>query len=137
MTSANTIEYTIFNKEGKEVGRHRQNLMCMRNNDGLDKFIPASDFTIKSWGYDEDDEYWEEDEELEEETLEQWLLKNKASITSKLFEPGDIINVRKVGKCEVIERFDIFEKGQNWFPIYTVKLESGEIVDIDQNKIIP
>lgn len=136
MTSSNVIEYTIFNKEKEVVCHHRQNIMCHINNDDLMKYIPASDFTIQSWGYDEEDEYWEENED--DENLEEWLSKNKATITSKLFNIGDIINVKKkIGKCEVIERFDIFKKGQNWFPIYTVKTELGEIIDINQNNIKP
>lgn len=46
MTSSNVIEYIIFDKELNEVGRHRQNIMCHTNNDGLEKFRPFSDFTI-------------------------------------------------------------------------------------------
>lgn len=50
-TSANVIEYNIYDKDGKSVGYHRQNVMCMRCNDGLEKFTPASDFEIESYGY--------------------------------------------------------------------------------------
>lgn len=133
MTSANKIEYTIFNKQGEEVGIHSQNIMCHICNDDLMKFIPASDFTIKAWGYDEEEDYWED----KEVNLEKWLLKNKATITFKKFNPGNILNIRKIGKCEVIEMFDIFKKGQNFFPIYTVKTDTNEIIDINQNQIIP
>lgn len=61
MTSANKIEYTIFDKQGQEVGKHSQNIMCHTCNDGLEKFIPVSDFTIQSWGYDEEEDEWEGD----------------------------------------------------------------------------
>lgn len=78
MTSANVIEYNIYNKEGQQVGRHRQNILCKTCNDGLEKFQPASDFTIQAWGYDEEEELWESDEYV---NLEEWLKKNKAEIT--------------------------------------------------------
>ena len=58
MTSSNIIEYIIFDKELNEVGRHRQNIMCHTNNDGLEKFRPFSDFTILPHGYDENEEHW-------------------------------------------------------------------------------
>lgn len=79
MTSANVIEYAIKDKDGKSVGRHRQNIMCKTCNDGLEKFIPASDFTIWPWGYDEEEEIWED----EPENLEKWLKANKSEITFK------------------------------------------------------
>jgi hypothetical protein len=53
MTSQNTITYLIFDKNGKNVGTHSQNLMCKRCNDGLHQFKPAEDFTIDF--YDEGD----------------------------------------------------------------------------------
>jgi hypothetical protein len=133
MTSANVIEYSIFNKDGDEVGRHRHNIMCRRDNDGLEKFKPASDFTILSWGYDEEEEYWEG----EKQNLTVWLSENKAEITSKEFSTGDIVDVRKIGKCEIIQHFGIFKKEKNLFPVYDVKTETGEIITINQNDIKP
>ena len=59
MTSSNIIEYIIFDKELNEVGRHRQNIMCHTNNDGLEKFRPFSDFIILPYGYGYRD--WETD----------------------------------------------------------------------------
>ena len=136
MTSANTVEYTIL-KDGKQVGRHRQNVMCQTCNDGLEQFQPYEDYTIQSWGYDEEEEEWEN----EPENLKEWLIKNPASITFKDFNEGDIINVRKIGEVEVIKRFGIGERRKidkmNWFPVYTVKLPSGDVIDINQNDIKP
>lgn len=133
MTSANVINYIIRDKEDNQVGTHRQNIMCHTCNDGLEKFTPASDFTIQAWGYDEEDEKWEN----EPENLETWLSKYKASITFKKFEAGDIINVRKIGECKVIERFEVFKKDNNWFPVYDVKKSDGEVITINQNDIKP
>ena len=80
MTSANVIEYTIFDKQGNDVGSHRQNIMCKRCNDGLEKFQPPSEFTIQPWGYDEDEVMWYG----KVQNLEKWLTKNKAEISFKL-----------------------------------------------------
>lgn len=59
MTSANVIEYRIFNKERETVGQHRQNIMCYERWDKLLTFIPLYDHTIQAYGYNEEDEYWE------------------------------------------------------------------------------
>lgn len=133
MTSANVIEYTIFDKENKEVGRHKQNVMCSTCNDGLEKFHPYKDFTIQPWGYDEEEELWEG----KPINLKDWISKNPASITFKKFNVGDIVHIKKVGKGKVLEFFDIFKKDKNLFPVYKVKLDSNEILDINQNQIIP
>ncbi len=61
MTSSNVIEYSIFDKFGKSVGHHRQNLMCKENYEPLMKFQPFSDYLIQAYGYDEDDEIWEDE----------------------------------------------------------------------------
>lgn len=133
MTSANIIEYTIFDKNNKKVGGHRQNVMCMTCNDGMEKFQPYEDFTIQSWGYDENEEEWEN----EQINLKEWLIKNPASITFKKFNVGDIIEVKKLGQAKVIDFFDIFKKDKNWFPMYNVELSTGEIIEITQNQIKP
>lgn len=73
MTSANVIEYTIF-RDGKSVGSHRQNLMCKSNLSKLLDFQPLSEHTILAWGYDEEDEYWEDEDG--EENLEDFLKGN-------------------------------------------------------------
>lgn len=59
MTSANVIEYTIFNKAGKAIGEHRQHLMCKSRWDELFKYHPIGDHTIQPHGYDEEEEEWE------------------------------------------------------------------------------
>jgi len=129
MTSANVIEYTIFDKEGKEVGRHRQNVLCARCNDGLEAHTPAEDFTIQPWGYDEEEELWEN----EPTNLKKWLEKNRAEITFKKFSEGDSITLKKGrGNSTILE----VRKGK-WFPEYLVKLENGEEITINQNEIIP
>lgn len=60
MTSANVVEYRILNKKGKQVGDHRQHLMCRtRWDELLTKYFPLEDYKIQAYGYDEEDEYWE------------------------------------------------------------------------------
>jgi hypothetical protein len=61
MTSANVIEYTIYDSTGKAVGDHRQNVLCKTRWHELLKFTPLGSHTIKSWGYDEEEEYWEDE----------------------------------------------------------------------------
>ena len=59
MTSANVIEYSICDSTGKEVGRHKYNLYCKPTWGELLKFIPANNYTIYPYGYDEEESYWE------------------------------------------------------------------------------
>jgi hypothetical protein len=61
MTSANVVEYRIFNHEGKTAGSHRQHLMCKEHWEDLLKFQPLDKHTIQAYGYDEEEEYWEGD----------------------------------------------------------------------------
>jgi hypothetical protein len=130
MTSANRIEYTIFDKEGNTVGSHSQNVMCKRCNDGLDKFKPESNFTILAWGYDEEEELWEDDEA---QSLEVWLKKNPAEFTFKPFEVGDIVKLtKKRGEAKVVEKL----KGK-FLPEYIVEIQNGDKLTIAQGEIIP
>jgi len=130
MTSANVIEYTIFKGE-EEVGRHRQNIMCKRCNDGLEKFQPSNEFTIQAWGYDEEEELWENDKR---ENLDGWLKKNTAEITFRKFEEGEAVKLtKKRGSAIILES----RKG-NFFPEYKVQVIGGEILDsVQQGEIIP
>lgn len=59
MTSANVIEYTIRDLNGNEVGKHKQHCLCKTHWEKLLVFTPFENFTIQSWGYDEEEEYWE------------------------------------------------------------------------------
>jgi hypothetical protein len=130
MTSANVIEYTIFKGE-EEVGRHRQNIMCKRCNDGLEKFQPSNDFTIQAWGYDEEEEMWEGDKR---ENLEDWLKKNTAEITFRKFEEGEEVKLTKKRGVGII----LESRRGKWFPEYKVQVIGGEILDpIQQGEIIP
>lgn len=61
MTSANVIEYTIRDASGVEVGRHSQHLYCKSRWYELLKYTPSESYTIQAWGYDEEEEYWEDD----------------------------------------------------------------------------
>ena len=83
------------------------------------------------------EEYWEGNNE----NLQDWLSKNKATITNKKFNIDDIIDVKKKGKCKVVKRYEIGERRKidkmNWFPVYEVKTESGDIIIIDQDEIKP
>lgn len=130
MTSANVIEYTIFDKDNNEVGRHRQNIMCHTCNDGLEKFQPSSDFTIQSWGYDEEEELWESDNRV---NLEEWLKKHPARITFKVFQPEEKIKInKKRGEGHIIETIK-----EKWFYKYRVQLLNGDIIEVNQSEIIP
>jgi len=60
MTSANVSEFTIY-KDGAPVGHHRQNWMCHTSWADLLKYEPLEEHFIKEYGYDEEEEYWEED----------------------------------------------------------------------------
>jgi len=60
MTSANVIEYTI-EKDNKRVGHYRQNIMCKSRYHELLKYEPLKEHTIIPYGYDEEDDYWEDD----------------------------------------------------------------------------
>jgi len=59
-TSANVIEYQI-KKDGKNVGHYRQNILCKTHFENLLKFEPLNEHTITPSGYDEEDEYWEDE----------------------------------------------------------------------------
>jgi hypothetical protein len=61
MTSANVTEYTIRDKDGNKVGKHYQNCLCKTKWHELLKFTPLEDHTITAWGYDEDEELWEDE----------------------------------------------------------------------------
>lgn len=76
MTSANVIQYSIF-KDEKEVGSHRENVMCKSNYESLLKYVPLKDHTIMAWGYDEEDEYWDEEPVNLETFLKKMVLFNK------------------------------------------------------------
>lgn len=61
MTSANVSNFIIIDKGGIHVGYHRQNWMCKTRWEELLKYIPSVDYLIQEWGYDEDEELWEEE----------------------------------------------------------------------------
>lgn len=73
MTSANVVEYSIL-KDGKEVGQHRQHMMCKTNWEVLLKFQPIEEHEIQAWGYDEEEEEWSNDPE----NLKEFLIKRRA-----------------------------------------------------------
>lgn len=61
MTSANVIQYTIT-KNGNRVGAFRKNVLCrLPEYSDLLRYEPLSEHEIIAWGYDEEDEYWEND----------------------------------------------------------------------------
>lgn len=69
MTSANVVEYRI-EKEGKQVGHFRKNLMCrLPEYSDLLKYQPLNEHQITAYGYDEDEDYWEDDSVNLEEFL--------------------------------------------------------------------
>jgi hypothetical protein len=60
MTSANVVEYSI-QKNGEQVGHHRENVMCKSHYEELLKFLPLEEHTITPYGYDEEEEEWEDE----------------------------------------------------------------------------
>lgn len=59
MTSANTVQYSIKDKSGKEVHNYRQNILCKSKHwENISKFVPYEDYTIQSYGLDEEEEEW-------------------------------------------------------------------------------
>lgn len=62
MTSANVIFYRI-KKNNKVVGTFRKNILCkLPDYSELLQYQPLNDFTIRPYGYDEEEEYWEGNE---------------------------------------------------------------------------
>lgn len=130
MTSANVVEYIIYNKQGKQVGRHRQNVMCSTCHDGLEKFKPVSDFTIEAWGYDEEEDLWVDEKR---QNLQEWMLKNPASFTHRVFQPQDKVKVNKRrGEGTVVETIK-----DKWFHKYKVQLLNEEVIEVQQNELMP
>ena len=135
MTSANVIEYTI-SKDGTPVGYHRQNIMCLTCNDGLELFKPANEYTIRAGGYDEEEEYWEDDNK---ENLEVWLKKHPAQYSHKTFQPNDKVKInlretKQKGEGTILEtlrdRLDLFSH-------YTVELNGERIENVKQIQVLP
>jgi len=63
MTSANVVEFYIYNKVGENVGHFRKHLLTrLPDYADLLKYEPLQEHTILAYGYDEEDEYWEDDE---------------------------------------------------------------------------
>jgi hypothetical protein len=87
MTSANVIEYRI-EKNGEEIGNFRKHLMCrLPDYSDLLKYKPTSDYTITPYGYDEEEDYWEEETENLKDFL-QGLKSNK--IIDKYFKENEL-----------------------------------------------
>jgi len=76
-TSANSIEYTIF-RDGERVGNFRKNIMCKKPDYAeLLKYQPLSEHTIQAWGYDEEEDEWEEKPKNLEKYLRRMIQVNK------------------------------------------------------------
>ena len=72
-TSANVIEYTIL-RNGEEVGHFRKNVLTkFPLYSDLLKYQPLNEHQILTWGYDEEEEYWEDGYE----NLEKFLKRIK------------------------------------------------------------
>lgn len=92
-TSANVIEYRI-EKDGIEVGHHRVNVMCKEYWEKLLVFEPFDKHTITAYGYDEDEEEWENKPESLLKFLKERAPTN-TPIREKLAEQGIIIESMK------------------------------------------
>lgn len=59
-TSANTVKFRVFDKDGKIVKEYSQNVMCKSvHKKELAALEPIDDYTIQAYGYDEDEAPWE------------------------------------------------------------------------------
>ena len=93
-TSANVIEY-IIEKDGVEVGHHRENVMCHSHYEKLLKFEPLNEHTITPWGYDEEEEEWYGDTE----NLEDYLRKKREKPIVEYFTLLDRkLKINKINK---------------------------------------
>ena len=77
-TSANVIEYTIEDRWGETKGHFRKHLLTRLPDyaDLLD-YQPLQNHNIIAYGYDEEDEYWEEEPENLREFLYRMRNYNK------------------------------------------------------------
>ena len=88
MTSANVIEYRI-ERDGKVVGYFRKHLLCkLPGYSDLLKYEPLSEHEITPCGYDEDEDYWEDDPINLEKYLRQMTRTNKT--ISEYFDKYDL-----------------------------------------------
>lgn len=68
-TSANVIEYTITKNE-EQIGYFRKHLLTKYPEySDLLKYEPLRQYEIMAYGYDEDEEYWEDEPKNLEEFL--------------------------------------------------------------------
>lgn len=83
-TSANVIEFTIY-KDGESVGNFRKHMLTRLPDyaDLLD-FQPLQNHTITPWGFDEEDEYWEDEPINLREFL--YKMRNYNKIIKEYFE---------------------------------------------------
>lgn len=76
-TSTNIVEYDIL-KNGKVVGHFRKNIMCkFPLYSELLKYLPLQDHEIMPYGYDEEEELWENDIENLDTFLKRMILFDK------------------------------------------------------------
>ena len=77
MTSANVVEFRI-EKDHETIGNFRKNMMCrLPEYSDLLVYQPLSEHDITPYGYDEEEEYWEDDTVNLEEFLREMVLTNK------------------------------------------------------------
>jgi hypothetical protein len=79
-TSANVIEYTIYNINNveKPVGRFSKHILCKYPDYAeLLKYQPLNEHTIQAWGYDEEEDEWEDEPENLEDFLKPMIPTNK------------------------------------------------------------
>lgn len=73
MTSANTIYYKIQDLDGKRIGEYSWNFYCKPKWEYLLKYEPPEKFIITPYGYDEEENEWEDPPE----NLETFLRNRK------------------------------------------------------------
>lgn len=96
-TSANVVEYRI-EKDGKQVGNYRQNIMCAGRYEEMLKYQPLEEHTVTPYGYDEDEDYWESD------TQNLKIYLEKLSRSNKIIREYFISDTRDTKIDEVINK---------------------------------
>ncbi len=88
MTSANVIEYRIENIDGEYIGNFRKNVLCkLPDYADLLQYQPLNQHQITPYGYDEEEEYWEDSTVNLERYMRRRIPMNK--VIKEYFEKVD------------------------------------------------
>lgn len=99
-TSANVVKYRIL-KDGKEVGEHRQHILCKTNWDSLCAFVPLDKYTIIEYGLDENEASWQNDEV----PLNKFLFRIASSGVNKIQYDGAVFYWKNEWNGKVSQKY--------------------------------